>query len=288
MVQIQVDPGLCDGCGICTYACSGRVYRTRESRTPSVDVSLCWKCGHCVAACPVGAISHSEYPLSSCPRIENLPDFETLICAFQTRRSIRSFMEEAVPRDVLRQLLETSRYAPTGKNLQHVDWLVLDSRDELRELTARVTDVLAQTARLLANPIVRIYLALSVGFQVVSSGKQFAKDLAGLQDRQKAGQDPIFYDAPVVAIAHVPAGSYFGRYDAVHALYNVELAAERLGLGTCPMGYLKIALDRSRSLRQYLHLGGNRSPEAALAIGYPRITYNRSLPRRKPAIQWHK
>jgi hypothetical protein len=66
----------------------------------------------------------------------------------------------------------------------------------------------------------------------------------------------------------------------------VELMAERLGLGTCQMGYLKIALDRSAALRQSLHLPAKRSPEAALAIGYPRVVHDRSLPRREPVVVW--
>ena len=228
--EIQIDPNLCNGCGICSFACSGHVYRKTELRTPSVHVDLCWKCGHCVAACPAGAISHSEYPLSSCPRIDRLPDYETFIGALQNRRSIRSFKEDPVPRDMMQLLLETSRYAPTGHNLQEVDWLVVDRRDDLRQLSREATAALARTGRLLANPLIRLYLALSLGFSTVSTNRQSAKDLVELALRQKAGEDPIFYNAPAVVIAHVPKGTYFGRDDAVHALYNVELVAERLGL----------------------------------------------------------
>jgi hypothetical protein len=69
-------------------------------------------------------------------------------------------------------------------------------------------------------------------------------------------------------------------------MYNVELAAERLGLGTCQMGCFKIALDRDKSFRNAIGLPAGRSPEAALAICYPKVDHMRMIPRRKPSVLW--
>lgn len=288
MSAIEIDPALCTGCGICVDACSGRVYAKAGEKVPAVDARRCWNCGHCVAACPAGAIRHDRFPLDQCERIpaDGLPDWDVLAAALKKRRSIRAFKDQPVPRDLLERLLDISRFAPTGHNVQNVDWMAVDSRERIREWSGTTAAILHRTARLLGNPLVRFFLGLTMGFETVSSGKESAKALASLAPRSLAGEDPIFYDAPVVLIAHVPAGSYFGRDDAVHALYNVELAAERLGLGSCQMGYFKIALDRDRRFRDSIGLPLGRSPEAALAVGFPKVNHLRAIPRRKPSIRW--
>jgi len=135
------------------------------------------------------------------------------------------------------------------------------------------------------NPLAGLFLGLTEGFDKLSYAKTAAATLAKLEELRLAGYDPIFYDAPALLVAHVPAGTYFGRDDAVHAIYNVELAAERLGLGSCLMGYFKIALDRDKGFRKSLGLPEGRSPEAAVVIGYPEVEHLRMLPRRKPSVQ---
>jgi nitroreductase len=215
-----------------------------------------------------------------------LPDYAGLVGALGKRRSIRSFADKPVPRELLDKLMYAARLYPTGHNLQEVDWLIIESRELMDSLCARTTSILGRTARLLMNPLVGVYLGLTEGFDKVAAGKTAAAALAKLEKLRLEGRDPIFYRAPLLLVAHVPSGTYFGRDDAVHAVYNVELAAERLGLGTCLMGYFKIALDRDKGFKKAIGLGADRSPEAAVVIGYPVVEYLRMLPRRKPELLW--
>jgi nitroreductase len=90
-----------------------------------------------------------------------------------------------------------------------------------------------------------------------------------------------------VLVAHVPRGTYFGRDDGVYAAYNLILAAQRLGLGTCQIGYVNIALERNRGLRRMLGLPSERQLEVALALGYPRFEFQRGLPRRRTDLVWN-
>lgn len=288
MPTISVEESVCTKCGICVTACSAHAYTSAQGGFPRVDAGKCWSCGHCVAACPPGAISHSGFPLGECPVInrDTLPDYESLLGAIGKRRSIRSFKDKAVPRELIEKLMDATRLSPTGHNLQEVDWLVIESRDLIERLCVRTTAILGKTAKLLMNPLVGLYFGLSEGFDKVAAGKTAAKDLADLEKRRLEGEDPIFYHAPVLLVAHVPAGTYFGRDDAVHAIYNVELVAERLGLGTCLMGYFKLALDRDKSFKKAIGLSTDRSPEAAIVVGYPKVEHLRMLPRRKPEVRW--
>lgn len=288
MVQISVDSHTCNGCGACTLVCTGHVYTMAESKKVEVTPDLCWKCGHCVAACPVEAIDHSEYPLSVCPSIngDSVVKYEDLISTFRERRSTRAFKEKQIPRDILQELLEIGRYAPTGSNSQSIDWLVIDNPGTIRELSIRTVRVLAKTGGLLRNPLLQLYFRISRGPEMVREMKLFGPKIDKLRRRSEGGEDPIFFRAPAVVVAHAPKSDGSARDNAIHALYNVELAARRIGLGTCQMGFVKFALDRSRPLRELLTLPSDRNPEAALAIGYPQVMYHRALPRRKPRISW--
>jgi nitroreductase len=104
--------------------------------------------------------------------------------------------------------------------------------------------------------------------------------------RQARGEDPIFRGAPVVLVAHVPLDDPFGRDHASFAAYNLMLAAQRQGLGTCQIGYFKIALDQSRALRNSLGLPEGRKPELILTLGYPRYRFRRAVARRQPQLLW--
>ena len=111
-------------------------------------------------------------------------------------------------------------------------------------------------------------------------------EFASLAQEHAKGEDPIFFRAPVVLVAHVPTSDNFGRDDAVYAIYNLMLAAQRRGLGTCQIGYFHLALDRSRELHQALGLPASRRPEVTLVLGYPAFEFHRLPPRRRPMLEW--
>ncbi len=59
-------------------------------------------------------------------------DFEILTEIIKCRRSIRSFKNEPIERDVLRRILKAGLWAPTGCNRQTVEYLVLEDKDDIR------------------------------------------------------------------------------------------------------------------------------------------------------------
>ena len=55
-VSVNVDEGLCEGCGKCVEVC---VFRGMEliDGMAKVDQERCLGCGRCASACPTGAIT---------------------------------------------------------------------------------------------------------------------------------------------------------------------------------------------------------------------------------------
>jgi nitroreductase/NAD-dependent dihydropyrimidine dehydrogenase PreA subunit len=268
MPIIKVDPELCTFCGACLELCTGEVYGESSGRASVLAPEECWLCGHCVAACPADSIQHSGYPLDGCPPLDRaaLPTLDGLLTAFRERRSARVFRDEPVPRALVRELVDVARWVPSASNEQPVDWLAFDDPKRIEMLSAQAVDALA-----VATP---------------TTDQETAGEFASLAQMHDKGQDPIFFRAPVVLVAHVPTDDDFGRDDAVYAAYNLMLAAQRRGLGTCQIGYFHLALDRSSELHSALGLLPDRRPEVTLVLGYPAFEFHRLLPRRRPKLTW--
>jgi nitroreductase/NAD-dependent dihydropyrimidine dehydrogenase PreA subunit len=287
-LEIFVDQGACTCCGACVALCTGRVFGRVDERVKVVRAEACWLCGHCIAACPADAITHSAYPIEECPPLDPaaLPALDELVDVLRERRSSRVFRDRPVERQVVRELVDAARWGPSASNEQPVDWLAFDDPDRVAALSGQAVEVLAQTARLLRNRLLRPFLRLAYGSEQVEKGVENADAFEVLAERHAQGEDPIFFRAPVVLVAHVPTDDYFGRDDAAYAAYNLMLAARRMGLGTCQIGFFIIALDRSRALRRALGLPQDHRVEVVLVLGYPKYRFRRVLPRRQPAIVW--
>jgi len=285
---IKVHEDRCTRCGACVAVCaSAHVFELREGAAEPVRTNDCWSCGHCVAVCPTDAIHHSDYPLDACPSLDALPSYEELITALRARRSTRAYRDKPIPRPLVRQLVDVSRWAPSATNAQEVDWIALDEPTRIERLSREVVSTLGRLVRLLQNPLLRPFLSLALGKKRVEKAAESAEDFESLVQRQSHGEDPIFYHAPVVLIAHVPQGTYFGTSDAVYAAYNLMLAAERLGLGTCHIGFFNVARERNRELRDMVGLPTTRQIEVVITLGYPRFEFRRALPRRQRELRWN-
>jgi nitroreductase/NAD-dependent dihydropyrimidine dehydrogenase PreA subunit len=288
VVQILINQETCTDCDACVALCTGRVFERVDGRIEATDPNACWLCGHCVAACPTDAISHSAYALEDCPLLDShVPSLEGLVASFRERRSLRVFRDRPVPRKVVRELVDIARWVPSAGNGQPVDWLAFDDPADIAGLSAQAVAALAQAARLLRNPLLRPFLRLALGSEAVDRGLESVDGFERLAERHALGEDPMFFRAPVVLVAHVPDDDTFGRDDAIYATYNLMLGAQRMGLGTCQIGYFLVALGRSRGLRRALGLPEDRRAEVVLAMGYPEHRFRRALPRRRPDLVWY-
>ena len=62
--QIEVNPEICSGCGICVAVCNYdavKLAQSEEGLTAVIDELRCKRCGACSAACPSDAITIEYY-----------------------------------------------------------------------------------------------------------------------------------------------------------------------------------------------------------------------------------
>jgi len=279
MPKILIDQDKCNQCGACVALCnSSNVYEQIDGETRVTRPDECWSCGHCVAVCPTDAIAHSEFPLTECPVLDPavLPPRDGLVTAFRGRRSSRIFKNKPVPRRLVNDLADIARWVPSAGNAQPVDWLALDDPAQIAALSAQTVEFIRQAAT-----------RLSAGGEDAVGGLEDVEDFERIVRQAGLGQDPIFFKAPLLLLAHVPADDEFGRDDATYAAYNLILAAENMGLGTCLIGYFVFALDHTQKLRQMLSLPDGRKVEVALVLGYPKFRFRRCIPRRQMQVVWN-
>ena len=134
MPTIAVSPEVCVRCGACVDVCYARdVFEMTANSAVATNPDHCRLCGHCIAVCPVDAITIDEIPIANCPPIEpdRLPSVEELVTALRARRSIRRFQDRPVPDEVIRELISSTRWIPTGFNRQYVDWVVLNDEPRI-------------------------------------------------------------------------------------------------------------------------------------------------------------
>lgn len=171
------------------------------------------------------------------------------------RRSIRKFKDQDISDDMVRELLEAARLAPTGSNLQPARFLIARSA-EARNSLARFTPY-------------RFIAGASVVFVCCA-------DLAsmGTRDRRveelvrEGAFDGVDFDSEGLARGTTIAGeealkAYLSMNVAI-AVEHMVLKAVDLGLGSCWIG----RFDREQ-LKEHLALEGHIHPVVLLPVGHP-------------------
>jgi nitroreductase/NAD-dependent dihydropyrimidine dehydrogenase PreA subunit len=268
-----IDHKKCHRDGLCVTECPGKLIEIVEEEgfpTPIAEAeTLCINCGHCVAICPHGALSLNTMSSKDCSpvRKELALSAEQGAHFLRSRRSTRNFKEKKMTPDLLTQLIDIARYAPSGHNLQPVHWLVITDSQEVHRMAGLVADWM----RFLINQGAEMAQAYHMDRVVESWDK---------------GVDRILRSAPHLVIAYGLKSLPTAQNACTIALTYLELAASSFGLGTCWAGYFNAAANFYPPLSETLALPAEYLPYGAMMVGYPKYTYQR-IPLRNPAkIIW--
>jgi nitroreductase/NAD-dependent dihydropyrimidine dehydrogenase PreA subunit len=260
MPLLQIDERLCEQKGACVDVCPGALIKRREGASPveiAGALTACIRCGHCVAVCPTGALTNSLLPRESFGEIAALrPQDDPLAFVMRTRRSIRVFREDPVPKADLKALFDVVRFAPTSNNSQKLWWIVTTERTQ--------TKVLADLARQWMR---RAYWP-------------------EIPEEQWPDDDPVLRGAPHLALCCAPEASRSSAVDASIAVTHLDLLAASRGVGTCWVGIFLRAIEGWPPLFEALSLPPGQKVFGGLLLGYPKCAF-RLVPSRKPsAVDW--
>lgn len=253
-MKVIIDHEKCVGCGACVKDCVAHNI-TIQNKKAQVIANDCVMCGHCVAVCPKNAVSitgYEEAPVEQTADVRLNP--KEVLNVIRFRRSIRQFQDKKVPEQVVEQILDAGRLTHTAKNAQDVSFIVVDkTKDEVQADAVKIFRI-AQRIGGLFSPLVR---------------------------RNKINKDFFFFRAPLVIV--ITAKS---PINASLAAQNMEFVAEVNGLGTLYSGYFTMAAQISRKIKKTLGIQKGEKVQMTLVMGYPKVRYWRSAPRKKVSVRY--
>jgi nitroreductase len=163
----------------------------------------------------------------------------------QKRRSVRAYLTDAVPKEVLAQIVDTARRAPSAGFSQGIDFLVLSDSEPMKRFWTLTTDP-EHGAQIEEDYPPVVVLVFSDPLRYLARYSQDDKIEFGLDDLDRW---PVrFWDV-----------------DAAMAAMQLQLAAVNEGLGTWFFG---IAYGED-AVRQEFSIPENRQLVGMIAIGYP-------------------
>jgi nitroreductase/NAD-dependent dihydropyrimidine dehydrogenase PreA subunit len=282
---IYIDEELCTLCGQCVEVCLGKILEQGEDIIDIAKPEWCNLCGHCVAICPVDAIRVGRDEPAPLPKEKSITP-EELMYLIRSRRSIRHYQKEPVPRETIEEVMETARFAPTGANMQSVCFTVVTEPEKLNAIRDKVVVNLEGRVRLwesIAEKHEKEGAPIPEEYKTRVAVRDRYRNLVELA---KSGRDTIFHGAPVLILFHGEATGVTPKDDADLQAMCMMLMAESMGLGTCLIGLLTGAVAEDESLKDFIGLPENHVLFTSMVLGYPVLKFDKA-PGRKPAdITW--
>jgi nitroreductase len=252
-----------------------------------IQAERCIGCGHCVALCTRGAVGHPDFPPGSVRPVnrEMLPGPDALMELLRARRSARVFQNKPVPRELVEKVIEAARLAPTAHNEQGTQYIVLQDKAELKQITDLTAAFLGRMAKQLRNPVLRRFFALldrngvKRAWDMVESFELVAK--AALE-----GDDKVFRGAPCVLLFHADPVLPYADKSVQLAVQNAALMCEALGLASFYTGFVAAACDRGVRFPALAGMPKGCRVYAGLAIGYSKFAFDQWPDRKPAAVRW--
>lgn len=179
--------------------------------------------------------------------------------AMRNRRSIRRFEEKEVPRELVEGILETSRWAPSGNNVQPWRFIVVTDGQKIARLSEASNqrwiasspmviiclsdlDVFGSHGSYSAfQPLVEVGMIADMGFSEFNEKREGTSEL----ENRMANTLNSFLNVAII-------------------IDHITLLAHEAGLGTCWIRYFNTA-----AVRGILDIPDNYTIVALLPIGYP-------------------
>lgn len=174
---------------------------------------------------------------------------EALEC-IMTRRSCRKFKEEAVPHELVEEIVGVASYAPSWKNTQITRYIVIEDKEKLQ----RIADDCVLDFEYNKKTISRCPMLVIV--TMVKNRSGYEKDGSFTTSK----------------------GDRWEMFDAGIATQTFCLAAHEKGLGSVIMGIFDEA-----KLAEVVSIPDGQQVAALVAVGYP--VFQPEAPKRKEASE---
>lgn len=180
------------------------------------------------------------------------------------RRSVRSYTEESVPEETIREIIKAGFHAPNGHNEQGLRFAVVTDRAELKKCSD-------------------LAKAMSLDYFRKANEEHPSETLAGMIKMLSNPGFDIFYGAPALVLVFASPVCLTPVEDGSLAAENMMLAAMSFGLGSCWIGFAK-PLMHDPGFMKSINVPSDHQLIASLIFGHPRKADMRPATREEPRI----
>jgi nitroreductase len=164
-----------------------------------------------------------------------------LMDIIKKRKSIRVYHDKPLPENMLSDIMEAAKNAPTARNAQQLEYKVVTSRAMLQKLSDCVQAF-------------------------------FEKYVAAMPNRPPSPPSGVrlqaFHRAPCLILICGPKDNDWIETDASLGAQNIMLYAASRDLGSCFIGMARL-LTRDAAIMKELNISDNQKIAAAVVVGYP-------------------
>ena len=169
------------------------------------------------------------------------------------RRAVRKYKDKAVDKDIIEQLLDAGRMAPSAINKQPWKFYVVTSKEDIQLFSDEIVRVGLKSIPKMG--IKNVVKAVASGLTHLAHGIDFFKT-----------EDPVFHGAPVVIFITAPKENEWAGLDVGMCSQNIMLAAKSLGLDSCPVGFGKF-VEKAKDYSK-LNIPSTDRVHLAVIVGY--------------------
>ena len=184
-----------------------------------------------------------------------------LLELMKTRRSIRRYQDKDVPDELLEQIMEAGRWAPSGDNGQPWRFVVVRDPETKRALSRIATE--GSGRRFTAEYFTG---RLDERFEGLKDEKKKAR---AYQKLRSGVVSSFLVDAPVIIVVCAYLDVWDFPYDVAMATQNMQLMAHALGLGACVVVAPVCDIIDEVETAKLLKIPHGYKVALPLAVGYP-------------------
>jgi len=243
--------------------CPNRIIQRRTNNDYPACVEggaeICIDCHHCVAACPGGALSVGGIGRNDCLEFDKgiAIRFDQIAHLVRTRRSIRHYSDKPLEDQMIEQLLDVARWAPSAKNGLPIKWVIVNNAAKVGELAGLVMECMKK------HPGTERWV-----------------------EAWKQGLDPVFRGAPCVIGAYTDdLTAQWSPIDSAIAVGTLDLCATARRLGTCWAGiFVRAAQSADKpAINKWLGLKETETIHGGLMLGHIGEEMYQRIPHRPEA-----
>ncbi len=289
---VEINQKTCIGCGLCSKVCSKKILKMNHKKVEVVDYPdwSCCQCGLCMAVCPtqsiqVNGLNYNEFVALP----ENKLDYKILEKMLSSRRSIRSFRDSNVEREVLNKVIRASAMSPIGALPANVQLIVMDRKKELDELYKDTVRCWKKMMQSMKNPIYKIISKRVAGANQYHALTHHALPSARICCKSAdKGKNIFTFNAPAIMFFHGKKISVCITENCWLAASYATIAAHSLGLGSIFSGMIPPIVNMNKDVKRKLGIPDENNIYSCLMMGYPAVEFKRKIPRKHKNVMYLK